>query len=203
MPRIAGARPAAEPSSPEQKARHQRVLRAAASLGAERGLDRVQMHDVAREAGVAIATLYRYFPSKIHLFTAVMAAQASRLNELAKPAPPWQDPVGAVYGMLSSATRGLLGRPLLARAMIQANNAASAATVSDAGRIDTLMQDAVLTVLGLERPTARDVRLVSLLMECWYGVLSSALNGRTSINDAEAEIGLACELLLSTRSNAS
>ncbi len=202
MPRIAEARPAAEPNSPEQKARYERILRAASSLGAERGLERVQMHDVAKEAGVAIATLYRYFPSKIHLFTAVLAAQVDRLEESARPAPPGADPVQMVWEMLARATRGLLSRPLLAGAMIQSNNAASAATVSDAARIDNRMQEAVLRVLRLEEPTARDVRIARLLMDCWYGVLSSALNGRTSMADAEAEIRLACELLLTGRSNA-
>lgn len=202
MPRIAEARPAAEPSSPGQKARHERILRAAAVLGAERGLERVQMHDVAKEAGVAIATLYRYFPSKTHLFTAVLASHVDRLRQGAKPAPPGADPVESVYRMLSRATRGLLRSPLLASAMIQCNNAANAATVIDAVQIDTKMQEAVLRVLRLETPTARDVRIARLLMECWYGVLSSALNGRTSVNEAEAEIHLACELLLAARSNA-
>lgn len=202
MPRIAEARPAAEPSSPGQKARVDRILRAAARLGAEHGLERVQMHDVAKEAKVAIATLYRYFPSKIHLFTGVMAAQVDRLEELARPVGPDQDPVDAVYQLLARATRGLLSRPLLASAMIQSNNAANAATVSDAGRIDETVQQMVLQVLGLDDPTARDVRVVRLLMECWYGVLASALNGRTSVVDADAEIKLACELLLVARSNA-
>lgn len=202
MPRIAEARPAAEPSSPEQKARYTRILRAAAALGAEHGLERVQMQDVAKEAGVAIATLYRYFPSKIHLFTGVMAAQVDRMQDLARPAEPGTDPVEAVHDLLTTATRGLLSRPLLASAMIQANNTANASTVSDAVRIDNAMQETVLTILGLDQPSARDVRLVSLLMECWYGVLASALNGRTSISDAEAEIRLTCELLLAARSNA-
>lgn len=58
MPRIAEARPSAEPSSPGQKARYQRILRAAAAKhGAEHRLERVQMHDVAKEAGVAIAMM--------------------------------------------------------------------------------------------------------------------------------------------------
>lgn len=202
MPRIAEARAAAEPSSQEQKARRRRILRAAAGLAAERGIDRVQMHDVAREAGVAIATLYRYFPAKTHLFTAVLAEQVEWLDEQAQPPGPTQDPVEAVYELLLRGTRHLLSRPLLASAMMQSNTQANAATVNEAIRIDNTMQEVVLRMLGLEIPTARDVRLVSLLMECWYGVLSSGLNGRTSVADVEVEIRLACELLLAARSNA-
>jgi AcrR family transcriptional regulator len=158
------------------------------------------MLDVAKDAGVAIATLYRYFPSKTHLFTAVLAAQVDRLHAEAREPEPGRDPVEAVIAMLAGATRRLLSRPLLANAMIQSNNAASAATVSDAVRIDTAMQQTVLRLLGVEAPTAKDVRLARVLMECWYGVLTSALNGRTSVHDAEAEIELACGLLLAGRS---
>ncbi|MEV0705324.1 TetR family transcriptional regulator [Saccharopolyspora sp. NPDC050389] len=202
MPRIAEARPAAEPSSQEQKARQRRILRAAAGLAAERGLDRVQMHDVAKEAGVAIATLYRYFPSKTHLFTAVMAEQVEQLDKLARPPRSDQDPVDAVCELLLRSTRQLLSRPLLASAMMQSNVQANAATVNEAIRIDNMMNDAVFRMLGLENPTARDVRLVSLVIECWYGMLSSALNGRISMADVEVEIRLACRLLLAARSNA-
>lgn len=202
MPRIAEARTAAEPSSQEQKARQRRIVRAAAGLAAERGLDRVQMHDVAKEAGVAIATLYRYFPSKTHLFTAVMAMQVEWLDELAQSPGSAQDPVERVYELLWQGTRHLLSRPLLASAMMQSNNQANAATVNEAIRIDNTMQGMILRMLGIDIPTARDVRLVSLLLESWYGVLSSALNGRTSMADVEVEIRLACELLLAARSNA-
>lgn len=202
MPRIAEARAAAEPSSPEQKARYRRILRSASALAARQGLDGVQMHDVAKDAGVAIATLYRYFPSKTHLFTAVMAEQVDRLELAAEELRVGLDPVDAVFETLTRATRGLLARPRLASAMIQSNSAAHAATVGDAGRIDSSVQVTVLRLLGLEHPTAQDERLVRLLMECWYGVLASALNGRTSMVDAEADLRLACTLLLVARSNA-
>ena len=56
MPRVGESRVPAEPSSAGQKARYRRILRAAARLGARDDLERVQMQDVAREAGVAIAT---------------------------------------------------------------------------------------------------------------------------------------------------
>lgn len=202
MPRIAEARPSAEPSSPGQKARYQRILRAAAKHGAAHGLERVQMHDVAKEAGVAIATLYRYFPSKTHLFTAVMADQVARLEDAVTVAEPGQDPVEVLAEILIQASRELLRRPLLANAMMQSNNASHANTVSDAIRIDTAFRELILRTLGIDEPTEHDHRLVRLLEQSWYGVLTSSLNMRVELADAEADIRLACKLLLVDRSNA-
>ncbi|MEV4460500.1 TetR family transcriptional regulator [Microbispora sp. NPDC049633] len=203
MPRIAEVRAPAEPSSPEQRARHLRILRAAARMGAEKGLERVQMHEVAKEAGVAIATLYRYFPSKTHLFTAVMAEQVDRFSESVQRPKPGMTPEDAVGEVLVLASRQLLRRPALATAMLQSSNSANAAAVADAGRIDLTFRQIVLRTLGIAEPTVMDVTLIRLLMQCWYGVLQSSLNGRASVPDTESDIRIACRLLLAPRSNAS
>ncbi|CRK57804.1 probable transcriptional regulator, TetR family [Alloactinosynnema sp. L-07] len=160
------------------------------------------MLDVAKEAGVAIATLYRYFPSKTHLFTAVLADQVARLEEATFAAKPGQDPVEAVAELLIHASRQLLRRPLLANAMMQSNNAAHAGTVADAVRIDSTFRELILRTLGLDEPTDHDLRLVRLLEQGWYGVLTQSLNMRVEPADAEADIRLACTLLLVDRSNA-
>ncbi|MGW5263904.1 TetR family transcriptional regulator [Microbispora sp. NPDC004025] len=203
MPRIAEVRAPAEPSSPEQRARHLRILRAAARMGAEKGLERVQMHEVAKEAGVAIATLYRYFPSKTHLFTAVMAEQVDRFSESVQRPKPGMTPEDAVGEVLVLASRQLLRRPALATAMLQSSISANAAAVADAGRIDLTFRQIVLRTLGIAEPTVMDVTLIRLLMQCWYGVLQSSLNGRASVPDTESDIRIACRLLLAPRSNAS
>jgi AcrR family transcriptional regulator len=200
VPRIAEAREAAAPSSPSQKARHRRILRVAADLAAEKGLDRVQMHEVAKDAGVAIGTLYRYFPSKTYLFTAVMAEQVDRLDSRTPPLRPGQTPDDAVYDVLVTASRQLYHRPTLASALLQSQNSAHAAKVPEAGRIDRTFRDLLLRALGATDPTAQDVTAVWLLIQCWYGLLTSALNGRTSLPDAEADLRLACRLLLAGRS---
>lgn len=202
MPRIAESRPPAEPSSPGQRARHLRILRAAAHFGAEKGLERVQMHEVAKAAGVAIGTLYRYFPSKTHLFTAVMAEQIDRLSASAPGVASDTAPEDAVADLLVHAGRQLLVTPALASAMLQSANAANAAMVTDAGRIDTRFHSLLLRTLELDDPTAHDITLVRLLVQCWYGVLQSSLNGRISMPDAENDIRVACRLLLVPRSNA-
>ncbi|MGH3439177.1 MAG: TetR family transcriptional regulator [Sciscionella sp.] len=201
MPRIAEAKPAAEPSSPRQVARYRRILRAAADLAAEKGIDRVQMHDVARDSEVAIGTLYRYFPSKTHLFTGVMADQVDRLDVTAIEPKAGEDPVDAVVRLLARASRNLMRQPLLATAMFQAANSANAATVPDVGRIDSTFLSLMLRLLRIDAPSAQDVTLVRLLLQCWYGVLTSSLNGRIALPDAEADLRLACRLLLAPRSN--
>ena len=55
-----------------QAARRQRVIDAALGLGSAGGYEAVQMRDVARTAGVALGTIYRYFTSKDHLLAAAM-----------------------------------------------------------------------------------------------------------------------------------
>ncbi|MFD7862515.1 TetR family transcriptional regulator [Streptomyces sp. NPDC057682] len=196
MPRIAEARAGAEPTSPRQRARRQSILEVAAGLAASTGLERVQMHEVAKGAGVAIGTLYRYFPSKTHLFTALMADQiegfAARVPERA-PGTPAEE---AVFETLRSATRNLLRRPALATAMIQSANAARATTVPDLARIDSGFLDLLLRAWGVREPTEHHIARVRLLILLWYGVLQSRLNERLSPEKADADLRMACTLLL-------
>ncbi len=197
MPRIAEVRDAAEPSSVEQHARHVRIIEAAAVLGAEKELVRVQMHDVAKRAGVAIGTLYRYFPSKTHLFVAVMADQIDRMGAgLTKKTSRAALPSDAVYGVLVRATRGLLLQPLLSAAMIQSTTTANVAVVPDAGKVDWAFRQLLLEAAGIENPTEADVTALRLVVQLWFGVIQSCLNGRVSILGAEYDIRKGCDLLL-------
>jgi AcrR family transcriptional regulator len=54
--------------------RHAAIVAAARSAAAEAGMAAVQIAPVARRAGIAAGTVYRYFPSKNDLVAAVVAA---------------------------------------------------------------------------------------------------------------------------------
>lgn len=59
--------------------RYQHIVSAAERLFLQRGLDSVQMQDVAKEAEVGIATVFRYFPKKDKLIVAVAIQNLERI----------------------------------------------------------------------------------------------------------------------------
>lgn len=56
------------------------VVRAAATLFAERGVSSVSLGDIAAEVGLARNSLYRYFPDKYHIFAAWFRAELEPLQ---------------------------------------------------------------------------------------------------------------------------
>lgn len=62
----------AVPRTPRQQVRRAAIIDAATELLVERDYDRIQIRHVAEAAGVALDTLYRYFPSKEQLYATVL-----------------------------------------------------------------------------------------------------------------------------------
>ena len=73
------AQASVETETAAQRARRERILTATLALAARGGYEAVQMREVAERSEVALGTLYRYFPSKIHLLVSAMAAETERL----------------------------------------------------------------------------------------------------------------------------
>src|SRR6476646_11706206 len=57
--------------------RKERILMAAAALGARRGFDAISMADIGAEAGIVGSGVYRHFDSK----TAILVAMADRVMD--------------------------------------------------------------------------------------------------------------------------
>ena len=69
------------PGSNAQRERRRRILDATLALANKGGFDAVQMREVADDADVALGTLYRYFPSKIHLLVTALGREFDRVHE--------------------------------------------------------------------------------------------------------------------------
>ena len=77
----ANAAAESEFGSAAQRDRHRRILDATLALASKGGYEAVQMRTVAERADVALGTLYRYFPSKIHLLVSALARELERYLE--------------------------------------------------------------------------------------------------------------------------
>jgi AcrR family transcriptional regulator len=196
MPRIAENRPPAVPTTPDQQERCDRALAAAIRLGSVHDLEHVQMQQVAAEAGLAIGTLYRYYPSKHHLFAEVLRRNVAALGRRATTTAPPADPGTAVADFMAAACRSMLRRPLLARAMINSINAVNTAGCSAGVEPDSTMRDRIIEIAGITEPTESDLRLARLIEQCAYGVLTWAVAGESTPAEAEADLRRACLLLV-------
>lgn len=74
------ATPGSPARTPSQHARRARIIAAATDLLDERDYDRIQIREVAEAADVALATLYRYFPSKEQLYAQVLVAWSTSFD---------------------------------------------------------------------------------------------------------------------------
>lgn len=111
-----------------QRARRRRILNAAVQLAGQGGYDAVQMREVADLAGVALGTLYRYFPSKVHLLSAAMIRQLEALrDQLLCEEPQGADAgervLGVIYQLISALERDRLVSDAMVRAMVVAGPA--------------------------------------------------------------------------------
>ncbi|MFJ3895236.1 TetR family transcriptional regulator [Streptomyces sp. NPDC090083] len=204
-----GRQPAA-PVSRGQVARRVRILRAASELGAREGLASVQMHDVAKEAGVAIATLYRYFPSKPYLFTAVLEWHIEQY--LGGHHDGRTDPAGAgrtdaaagrtdaaaeVADLLITLSVKLLDSPLLASAVaLSSFTEYTTAVPARIDIVDSALGRAILRLLGADQASETDRGRARLLIYGWWGLFVAMLTEEISTAEAETNMRLAARLLL-------
>ncbi|MEN0139901.1 MAG: TetR/AcrR family transcriptional regulator, partial [Rhodococcus sp. (in: high G+C Gram-positive bacteria)] len=63
-------------------------------------------------------------------------------------------------------------------------------------KVDRAFRQIMLDAAGIEQPTEEDLTALRLLVQLWFGVIQSCLNGRVTIPDAESDIRKACDLLL-------
>ncbi len=86
----------------------QRILAAAAQVFTERGLD-ATLDEVARAAGVGVGTVYRRFPDKEALVTALFRERIDNLVTVAEDACAAADPWQAIVSYLEYAAAAMAG----------------------------------------------------------------------------------------------
>ena len=186
----------AEQLTSSQAARRQRVLVAALQLGASGGYDAVQMRDVAARAGVALGTVYRYFPSKDALLAAAMVEWMEDLERrLTQRGPIGDTAAERVYDVLSRAVHTMQRQPALAEAVIIAltsdDTAAGRASISTTD----VMTRVILRALPDDLEPDTEAAIARVLGHVWFSCLVAWKNGVGDLTWVGGELETASHLL--------
>jgi TetR/AcrR family transcriptional regulator, cholesterol catabolism regulator len=194
--------------SRSQTQRRKRIVQTAAALAVRGGVEAMQMRSVAERAGVALGTLYRYFPSKMDLVVAVVTEELDLLEGGIVRRPPTADsPAERAVDVLLRATRGLMREPELADALVRSLIMAEVKIELDVRISDLVWRVATGNLegagtappeedpAGVDRTGAGYV-LVGSLTSVWIFELVEVLKGRRDVDEVERRLRTAAEHLL-------
>jgi TetR/AcrR family transcriptional regulator, cholesterol catabolism regulator len=193
--------------SAAQRDRRRRILDATIALASTGGFDAVQMRAVADRADVALGTLYRYFPSKVHLLVSALAREFEVANaNLERKSVPGDGPADRVMYVLGRTTRTLQRDPHLTEALTRAFMFADASVAADiqlVGKHVTTMltramrgPDASAPGAPDAEPTEQDLAITKVIGDVWLASLVQWVTGRASAADVSKSMDVAVRLLL-------
>ncbi|TMK85011.1 MAG: TetR/AcrR family transcriptional regulator [Actinobacteria bacterium] len=170
-----------------QAARRERVIAAAVDLASEGGYEAVQMRDVAREADVALGTLYRYFPSKDHLLIAALAEQVST--------PRGTNAADRVVDVLRRASRALEREPRLTAALVTALSSADPSVAEAKQEVNDILASVIADAVDHDA-LAQSEDVVRVLGHVWFAALVSWVGGMAPTGQMGDDLEITARLIL-------
>ena len=185
------------PETPVQQARYDRVIAAATEILSEGGQEAVQMKDLAQRAGVSLATLYRYFPSKDYVLLAVALSRYQAAWRQVSAEVPRGDTV-------RERVAAHLMREFRAQRRNQRLTAALTAALAGGGRShSSIIEAAEHTYMQIIRHVAasggtlseQQEKLLMVVLDISGAAMRRWVAGTYSVADVEVQIEIGSQLL--------
>ena len=187
----------ADIGSAAQRERRKRILDATLALASKGGYDAVQMRTVAEHADVALGTLYRYFPSKIHLLVGALTTEMDQIQDKLDRKPiPGDTPADRMVYVLSRVTRNLQRDPMLTEAMTRAFMFADPSAAAEVNAVAGQMVRMFTKAMHDGEPSADDIAIARVIGDVWLSNLVAWVTRRASADDVSGRLELAARLLL-------
>src|SRR5919204_325966 len=170
-----------ELGSAAQQQRRKRILDATIALASKGGYEAVQMRAVAERAEVALGTLYRYFPSKIHLLVTALARELERIQDrLVRTPIPGETPYDRMVFILGRVTRAMQREPQLTEAMTRAFMFADPSAAAEVNAVARIMEQIFTRAMHEGEPTADEVAVARVIGDVWLSSLVAWVTRRAS-----------------------
>ncbi|KAA9156553.1 cholesterol catabolism transcriptional regulator KstR [Amycolatopsis acidicola] len=188
---------AGKPVPPGQEERRRRIIDAALSVASRGGYDAMQMRTVAERANVALATLYRYFPSKIHLLVSALASEFEDAREkFGRGVIPGDTSAERLIFVLNRNTLMMQRNPDLTEAMVRSFLFADTSAATEVEQVGRLMEDMFAQAIRIERPSGRERAVFRLIADVWMSNLVAWITHRATAKDVAERLELSVKLLV-------
>ncbi|UUZ59323.1 TetR family transcriptional regulator [Nocardioides sp. B-3] len=157
------------------------------------------MRAVAEQAEVALGTLYRYFPSKIHLLVTALAREFERAEKvLATKAISGDTPADRVITVLRRTTRGLQGDPHLTDALTRAFMFADKSAAQEIHAVGMLLTRMLTRAMHPDSDDISDddIAIARVIGDVWLSALVAWVTGRSTAEETAAHMERAVRLIL-------
>lgn len=186
--------------SSAQRERRRRILDATLALASKGGYDAVQMRAVADRADVAVGTLYRYFPSKVHLLVTALAREFETVESRAdKTRLRGNTSLERLRHVLDMITLAMQRDPLLTEAMTRAFMFADASASAEVDKVANIIDRLLANAMVEGEPTDLDLKIARVVSDVWMSNLLQWLTRRASATDVTNRLELTITLLLAGR----
>lgn len=177
-----------------QSARRQRIVAAGLELLSSADYEQVQVRDVAQAAGVALGTVYRYFPSKEHLFATVLLAWQTQLIEAATATSSSRKRAPSLTDIVFESIRSFQEHPSFYKILVLAARTADPSVREVAESLRKQSDEALRGPLEGFSDDDRGI-VVMVLGAVLETALGSWLKGEISAPDVYTRVGRVIEML--------
>lgn len=188
-----------EVGSTAQRERRKRILDATIALASEGGFDAVQMRAVAEQADVALGTLYRYFPSKIHLLVSALGREYDHAEAAwAGREVPGDTAADRVIHVLRRSSRGLQSDRHLTEALTRAFMFADSSAQVEINHVGMTLTRLLTRAMHSEpgEICEEDLAIARVIGDVWLSALVAWVTGRSTDEQTSTHMERAVRLLL-------
>src|SRR5260370_5571600 len=186
-----------ELGSAARRERRKRILDASLAQASKGGSDAVEMREGAERADVALGTLYRYFPSKIHLLVSGLIREFERTKEKLDKRPiPGDTPTDRIIYVLHKVTKTMQREPLLTEAITRAFMFADPRAASEVNTVAALLEQMLTNAMHADQPPSDERAIARVIGDVWLSNLVAWVTRRASATDVSRQPELAARLLL-------
>ena len=192
-------RTAVAPPSHASARRRETILDAALLVAASGGYEAVHMRTVAEQAGIAVGTLYRYFPAKTHLLVAALTREFRRLGSAGDWASGDATPLERLERLTAHLHDHWQRDPWLTSAMTRAFALADTSAAAELDRAAAEIQILLAHTLRGGDPTLTDLHVAGIIFDVWLANLVAFSGNLASAADTRERIDRATRRVVTNR----